>query len=773
MSAKKTTDDKSKDESSSLDSGDAILDWVKGKVIGLAEGYGGKLVGWLAGQVLNELGFKDGPSQLDKIQTTLEEIQETQKNIEKGIKGLMSEVKFQGLMRTKFDHATRIAHRHADLVTLSETKNEAERAKIQGPLLAGILSTNDGAAIGLRAIHDLLTTDTSGDGEGLIDTFMKRWLDAVQKNELEDNFPVSKYPEHARKWLHGLFVVQYMGLVQLVNAYSFNQEPTRLKEIVELTAKRLQQQKDMLESYIPAWTTTVPLLFNGRFHSIREAGSKTVLYGDSGGDHQVLYREAHLHNADEEWCFIPLFKTDTFRMRTRNFNYYAMGQSRSGKDSLAINYKNENHDRLRLVMKDLGETKSTKEKAEEDPQPYRAQLVPVLASLDKQKYLGINKAKHLTYYSKKADAVEIRLDESGYYQDSDPGSEMGKLTAVNLADGRIVFCQGYYGIVHDPEKKTSEASRYLREIFPNTPFDYITAAVLAPGGKYYFFQGTLCAIYDPKAKTSTKENPLREEFPQVVFDHVDAVIPWAKDEVLLVERGEAMVYDLKKRKAVTGPLLLKEQMPNLSFTRIEGGLASGPEQIDLFRRGECVRFDLTKKRAGKPKAILDEWAMAKFETYIKTDGLRLPTVVPASPKEPEAKYFHQDKPQKTSNSGINLTLLIENRLMLTFACKDSGHESGKSSRKKIAPLDRTEFLFVESKFPHTTGPEGWALYEAEENPSVGFRVKWDIHSHSLGAYDSLRFDEMRGCELFSNMKRAPSYLRDYLLKVTVTAKGSI
>src|SRR5207249_492543 len=96
------------------------------------------------------------------------------------------------------------------------------------------------------------------------------WFPAYTAKQLTADTPLSEYGGQLDAWLHGLFIIQYMGLAELANARIANGQWQMLQQEVADTIKRMDAQKALLNEAIPEWTRTLTnALFDGRWYVVR------------------------------------------------------------------------------------------------------------------------------------------------------------------------------------------------------------------------------------------------------------------------------------------------------------------------------------------------------------------------------------------------------------------------------------------------------------------------------------------------------------------------
>ena len=176
----------------------------------------------------------------------------------------------------------------------------------------------------------LLGKDTLGQSGALINLFADKWFPVYMAKQFAAEVPLSTYGDQLNAWLHGLFIIQYMGLAELANARIANGEFQQLQKDIDLTTQRMAAQQAMLNDAIPDWTRTLPnSLFDGRWYVVKardlisgRIDTTNVLYGSPAAasylDYSVQFRSRHANNGDEEWAFQKTGQNDTFVMVERS-----------------------------------------------------------------------------------------------------------------------------------------------------------------------------------------------------------------------------------------------------------------------------------------------------------------------------------------------------------------------------------------------------------------------------------------------------------------------
>jgi hypothetical protein len=319
------------DEAKALLSPDSIVDFLKNKLEELARGGGGAALKWVSGSLLRVLGRGGAPSDLEQIKAMLNTILAQQKVILDKLDDLLIEVKFQHLITRGYPSVQQIDNLHKQLQHLSNVRDPDERKRRAAELRAAITDVNGGTTASLKIISDvLLGRDPMGPSDPLIRLFTSRWQPIFLGRQLGQDVPLSTYWRRLDEWLHGLFVVQYVGLSQLANARVAAGDFETLEQEIADTVQNMTAQQAMLNEVIPKWTRTLPAsVMDGRWYVIqgphthnRRWDTSQVLYGSPGRgtylDYSVTYRTRNNRNGDEEWIFDKTGPNDAFVLRQRS-----------------------------------------------------------------------------------------------------------------------------------------------------------------------------------------------------------------------------------------------------------------------------------------------------------------------------------------------------------------------------------------------------------------------------------------------------------------------
>jgi hypothetical protein len=311
---------------------EGIVDFLKNKLEELARGGGGAALRWVSGSLLRVLGRGGSPSELEQIKAMLETILAQQRLILQRLEDLLVEVKFQHLITRGYPSVQQIDNLHMQLQHLANVRDPDERRRRAEALRAAITDVNGGTTASLTVISDvLLGKDPMGVSDPLIRLFTSRWQPIFLGRQLGHDTPLSTYWRRLDEWLHGLFVVQYMGLSQLANARAAAGDFETLKQEIDDTVKNMTAQQAMLNEVIPKWTRTLPAsVTDGRWYVIigphmhnRRWDRTHVLYGSPDGPShidrfKVSFRNRNARNGDEEWVFQKTGPNDGFVLRQRS-----------------------------------------------------------------------------------------------------------------------------------------------------------------------------------------------------------------------------------------------------------------------------------------------------------------------------------------------------------------------------------------------------------------------------------------------------------------------
>lgn len=415
-------------ELDSLASSELILDFLKEKAIELGKEAGGKALEWVSAELLKAFGLGGDTSDLEQIKDLLGKVLENQQRILSDLDKLLREVQFQALITRGYDAVERITSAYQALQDLSTITGDEERQKEADTLRRGILNLNQGATLNLKAISDvLLGKDTLGQSGALINLFADKWFPVYTSTQLAADAPLSRYADQLDAWLHGLFIVQYMGLAELANARIATGEFEQLQKDIALTTQRMDDQKALLKEAIPEWTQTLPnSLFDGRWYVVKardlisgRIDTTNVLYGSPAAasylDYSVQFRSRHANNGDEEWAFQKTGQNDTFVMVERSRpNYVKLDK---GGTPIKVMVGNAGmpgplggpNAKMRLVM---GRTNDPAVK----PDAKRRDLyVPLIAFIDTGNYLAYTRGgSNLVFAGPQDKAVRVEIAYAGH-----------------------------------------------------------------------------------------------------------------------------------------------------------------------------------------------------------------------------------------------------------------------------------------------------------------------------------------------------------------------
>lgn len=414
------------DEVGALVSAETVLSFLKARALELANIPNGAVLQWATGALLKAIGVGI-PGDIERIKELVEQVLEAQKEILAGLDKLLTEVDFNTLITVGYPAVERITSIYEELVVISGLEDPAEQKREADRIRTDILNSNLGTTLNLKTINDvLLGKQGLGGTDALINLFAKRWLPVYLAQQVRPEVPLSTYPSQLDAWLHGLFVVQYMGLAEYANARIANGDFGSLRAQVETTIRNMEAQKALLEESIPAFTRTLPdALFDGRYYVVRQVDfvrgrpfDTDVLYGSPEGDNYaestaVKFRSRHRDNSDEEWQFEKTGETDTFIMHERSQRrlVYVTVENAAQKDQVKVNVKGSAQT-MRFVM---GRT--------EDPNAnpnakIRDLYLPVFLFVRRGDFLTVRghpvNVENITFAGPLNQAVRVLVDYAGH-----------------------------------------------------------------------------------------------------------------------------------------------------------------------------------------------------------------------------------------------------------------------------------------------------------------------------------------------------------------------
>ena len=415
------------DELASLETSELILDFLKNKSIELGKEAGGKALQWVSAELLKAFGLGGDTSDLDQIKDLLNRVLENQKLILSKLEELLLEVDFQHLITRGYDSVQRITNAYQALQNLSTITDDEERQKEAVTFRTGILDLNQGATLNLQTISDvLLGKDTLGQSAALINLFADKWFPVHMAKQFEAEVPLSTYGDQLDAWLHGLFIIQYMGLAELANARIANGEFQQLQKILTSLPSGWRRSRRCSTMPSPTGRTLPNSLFDGRWYVVKardlisgRMDTTNVLYGSPAAasylDYSVQFRSRHANNGDEEWAFQKTGQNDTFVMVERSRpNYVKLDK---GGTPIKVIVGNAGmpgalggpNARMRLVM---GRTNDPAVK----PDAKRRDLyVPLIAFIDTGNYLTYMRGgSNLVFAAPQDKAVRVEIAYSGH-----------------------------------------------------------------------------------------------------------------------------------------------------------------------------------------------------------------------------------------------------------------------------------------------------------------------------------------------------------------------
>jgi hypothetical protein len=207
----------------------------------------------------------------------------------------------------------------------------------------------------------MLGEDPLGHNLPLIKIFADRWFDKYTATQLDADVPLRTYADQLELWLRGVFLVQYMGMVERATGRLATPGGGEVLAIeLDTMIERMNKQRKLMDEQIPIWVRTLPdALFDGGWYVVRardlingKIDNTRVMYGSPATgfiplDYTVQFRSRHANNGDEEWAFEkqpvpPEQPNDVFFMRERSRpNYVSLVEKAvtvvpGGKSALRI-----------------------------------------------------------------------------------------------------------------------------------------------------------------------------------------------------------------------------------------------------------------------------------------------------------------------------------------------------------------------------------------------------------------------------------------------------
>ncbi len=413
------------DERAALVSSDAILEFLKQKLVELAKQGGGAALSWVTAQLLKAFGMGGGPSDVEQIKEMLQTVLDNQKKMLEGLAHILDEIQFQHLVTRSYESVDRITTMHRSLTNLSQVVDPTQRAREAQRLKDAILEPNTGILFDLGIIGDvMLGKDPMGHSSPMINLFVDRWYPLYAARQLDDDCPLSTYGEQLEEWLRGVFLIQYMGLAAWANARIANGDFEVLQIEIAHVTEQMEEQKKMLADAIPEWTRTLPqALWDGRWYVVRgcdlqngKIDRSQVMYGstDTGYiplDSTVQFRDRHPNNPDEEWRFESAGQNDTFYLYKRTYAWYVT------IDTFIMGYENrriiiwsqEKRMKLRLVMA------PTNDPAVPPATPRKDRYMPALGFVPSGRYLTWTRGgDNVVRPGAAKDAVRVQIEPAGH-----------------------------------------------------------------------------------------------------------------------------------------------------------------------------------------------------------------------------------------------------------------------------------------------------------------------------------------------------------------------
>jgi hypothetical protein len=435
----------SDEEVGALGSAGGILGFLEARAGELAQSAGGAALRWATAQALRIFGF-GVEAEIDRIKGLLEEVLAKQREILAQLGKVLQEIEFQNLITRSFDSFERITSTYQSLRDLADVRDEQERRRVSERIQEGILAPNQGAALDLKVISDvLLGREQAGQAAPLITLLANRYLPKFLSTQLDPGQPLSTYPRTLDMLLQMLFMTQYMGLAELANALVKSGDFETLKIQLDRTIKNMQAQRALLDEAIPDFTRTLPdALFNGSYHVVRvqtaipkpgpdyfysvlavlgrTPSSSGLLDGGPFApppSFSVVVRNPRENTGGEEWMFEkarPADATDdTFFLRVRSTEAPAPGLYLAAGGSGLASGPKAKAQTMRLVM-----GRTLDEKVSPDTKP-RDLYLPVLAFVPLGEYLVPDYASLLFVHqgvvqfgSNEPLAARVRIEPAGH-----------------------------------------------------------------------------------------------------------------------------------------------------------------------------------------------------------------------------------------------------------------------------------------------------------------------------------------------------------------------
>jgi len=414
------------DERDALGTTFDILKFLNEKVVELRKDFSGAVVAWASTELLNRI-FRGGDvDELEEIKNLLLAIQETQKEILKELKDLLQEVQFQTLIGEAHPSVEVITSIYDQLTNLTkittESLREDEAKRMLGQMLPVASSNTDALFTAMKTISDvMLGEDPLSNNPPLIKIFADRWFDKYAAQQLDADTPLSTYADRLEDWLRGVFLIQYMGMVERATARLANGSGEVLAIELDEWIARMDKQRKLMDEQIPSWVRTVPTaLFDGRWYVLRaqelvsgKIEKTNVMYGSPAAgsflDWTVQFRTRHANNGDEEWAFeklpVPPEKpNDIFFLRERSRpNYVSLQGTR------VVMCCDLPKAGLRILMG------RTNDPAVPATGPRRDLYGPVIAFVDNRTYLTWTRGGNNTVFTGPLDkAVRIQIEPAGH-----------------------------------------------------------------------------------------------------------------------------------------------------------------------------------------------------------------------------------------------------------------------------------------------------------------------------------------------------------------------
>jgi hypothetical protein len=200
---------------------------------------------WVAGEILKKIF--GSPS--ETIANELQQIIETQKQIEKDLDKVASLVVWETLQNERFQSATTIQYVFGKFQACANLP-DGERQKAVQSLVTEVLEGNNPIGLALSRINALaIGAQVDQSGPGLIEMCMQRSLSEL--NDKRDSVFLIDIYDDCRTYLSALFHLQYQGAMLVYNAHLQNREPVEAQQALTTLHTNLQAQVKKIQDLTP------------------------------------------------------------------------------------------------------------------------------------------------------------------------------------------------------------------------------------------------------------------------------------------------------------------------------------------------------------------------------------------------------------------------------------------------------------------------------------------------------------------------------------------